>query len=80
MNFFRYLDVFTIHSGVSFPLIVLIHVTWMVYKLSMDICLSYIVPYMLIVIIIVSTSLDEQWSYLIETTAIDVDGPTLWSM
>jgi len=27
MNFVRYLDVFTIHSGVSFPLIVLIHVT-----------------------------------------------------
>jgi len=27
MYFFRYLDVFTIHSGVSFPLIVLIHVT-----------------------------------------------------
>ena len=30
--FFRYLHVFTIHSGVSFPLIVLIHVTWIVYK------------------------------------------------
>jgi len=30
MHFFRYLDVFTIHSGVSFPLIVLIHVTWIV--------------------------------------------------
>jgi len=27
MNFVRYLDVFTIHIGVSFPLIVLIHVT-----------------------------------------------------
>jgi len=27
MHFLRYLDVFTIHSGVSFPLIVLIHVT-----------------------------------------------------
>ena len=32
MYFVRYLDVFTIHSGVSFPLIVLIHVTWLVYK------------------------------------------------
>jgi len=32
MYFFRYLDVFTIHSGVSFPLIVLIDVTWIVYK------------------------------------------------
>ena len=32
MHFFRYLDVFTIHIGVSFPLIVLIHVTWIVYK------------------------------------------------
>ena len=27
MHFFRYLDVFTIHSGVLIPLIVLIHVT-----------------------------------------------------
>ena len=32
MHFFRYLDFYTIHSGVSFPLIVLIHVTWIVYK------------------------------------------------
>jgi len=30
--FFRYLDVFTIHSGVSFPLLVLIHVNCIVYK------------------------------------------------
>jgi len=35
MNFVRYLDVFTIHSGVSFPLIVLIHVTWIVYMFVM---------------------------------------------
>ena len=28
MHFFRYLHVFTIHSCVSFPLIVLIHFTW----------------------------------------------------
>jgi len=28
MHFFRYSDVFTIHNGVSFPLMVLIHVTW----------------------------------------------------
>jgi len=27
MYFLRYLDVFTIHDGVSFPLIVLIHIT-----------------------------------------------------
>jgi len=27
MHFFRYLDIFSIHSGVSFPLLVLIHVT-----------------------------------------------------
>jgi len=33
MHFFRYIDVFTIHSGVSFPLIVLIHVTWIAYKI-----------------------------------------------
>jgi len=32
MHIFRYLDVFSIHSGVSFPLIVLIHVTWIVCK------------------------------------------------
>jgi len=32
MYFFRYLHVFTIDSGVSFPLIVLIHVTLIVYK------------------------------------------------
>ena len=29
MNFVRYLDVFTIHSGVSFPLIVLIRVRYL---------------------------------------------------
>jgi len=32
MHFVRYLDVFTIHSGALFPLIVLIHVTWIDYK------------------------------------------------
>ena len=32
MHFFRYSDVFTIQSGVSFPLLVLTHVTWIVYK------------------------------------------------
>jgi len=32
MDFVRYLDVFTIGIGVSFPLIVLIHVTLIVYK------------------------------------------------
>ena len=35
MYFFRYIDALTIHSGVSFPLIVLIHVTWIVYKKSL---------------------------------------------
>ena len=30
MHFFSYLNVFTIHSGVSFPLIVLIQVTWVI--------------------------------------------------
>ena len=64
MYFFRYLEVFTIHSGVSFPLIVLIHVTWIVYKnpFSNQYLLSYFVPYMLTTIIVVSTSLNEQWS------------------
>ena len=32
MNFVRYLDVFIIHSGVWFPLTVLIHVTWVAHK------------------------------------------------
>ena len=31
-RFLRYLDVFTTHSGVSFPLIMLIYVTGIVYK------------------------------------------------
>ena len=68
MHFFRYLYVFTIHSGVSFPLIVLIHVTWIQYSLQkslfylMAIFSSYFEPYMLIIIIVVSTSLNEQWS------------------
>jgi len=35
IHLFRYLDVFTILSGVVFPLIVLIHVTWIVYKKSL---------------------------------------------
>jgi len=54
----------TIHIGVSFPLIVLIHVTLIVYKKnlfeSMAIFISYFVPYMLIIIIVVSTSLNKQ--------------------
>jgi len=33
MHFFGYVDVLTIQSDVSFPLIVLIHVTWIVYKI-----------------------------------------------
>ena len=64
MNFVKYLDVFTIHIGVSFPLIVLIHVTWIVNKknpfLSNGYISCYCVPYMLILIIVVSTSLNEQ--------------------
>jgi len=32
MHLFCYLDVFTIPSGVSFPLTVLIHVTWVAHK------------------------------------------------
>ena len=32
MHFFRYFDAFTIHSGVSFPLVVWMHAPWTVYK------------------------------------------------
>ena len=67
MHFVRYLDVFTIHSGVSIPLIVLIHICFLISLQkslfqSMAIFLSYVVPYMLIIIIVVSTSLNEEGS------------------
>jgi len=65
MNCVIYLDVFTIHSGVSFPLIVLIHVRYLnslqkIALLTNGYISSYFVPYMLIIIILVSTSLNEQ--------------------
>ena len=41
---------------------------------------SYFIPYMLIIIIVVRTNLNEQWSYLKETIAIHVDRYTLCGM